>query len=79
MLAGLGKRDDFGAEQARLAAAAAQARAAELGARRLCWEVPHHVDDAVIAGLVEGTALTAYRFDEFKSKPTRTAASPRCC
>ena len=21
----------------------------------LCWEVPHHVDDAVVAGLVEGT------------------------
>jgi leucyl aminopeptidase len=69
VLAGLGKREDFGPEQARLAAAAAQARAAELGARRLCWEVPHHVDDAIVGALVEGTALAAYRFERFKSQP----------
>ena len=26
-------------------------RASELGARTLCWEVPHHVGDDVVAGL----------------------------
>ena len=56
-------------EGARVAAAVADGRARELGARTLCWELPHHVDDAVAGGLVEGTVLAAYRFDRFKSDP----------
>src|SRR6185437_17046414 len=44
VLAGLGKRDEFDAERARIAAAAVAGRAKELGTRVLCWEVPHHVD-----------------------------------
>jgi leucyl aminopeptidase len=67
ILVGLGRREEFDAERARAAAAVAQGRAAELGARALCWELPHHVDDAIAAGLVEGTALAAYRFDRYKS------------
>src|SRR4051812_48455857 len=47
LLVGLGKRDGFDAERARVAAATVQARAGELGARSLCWEVPHHVGDEV--------------------------------
>jgi leucyl aminopeptidase len=47
----------------------AEGRARELGARALCWELPHHVDDAFAGGLVEGTVLSAYRFDRFKSDP----------
>src|SRR5687767_2405741 len=66
LIAGLGKRDDFDAERARLAAAAAHARAQELGTKRLCWELPHHVGDAVAAGLVEGTVLASYRFDRYR-------------
>ena len=66
MLVGLGARDDFDAERARVAAAVAHGRASELGARTLCWEVPHHVDDLVAGGLVEGTLLHAYRFDRYK-------------
>src|SRR5688572_33348121 len=42
VLAGLGKRDDFDAERARVAAAAVAGRANELGTRVLCWEIPHH-------------------------------------
>jgi len=64
---GLGRREKLDAERARVAAAVAQRRARELGARTLCWEVPHHVDDAVVAGLVEGTVLADYRFDRYKS------------
>jgi leucyl aminopeptidase len=67
LLVGLGSRDEFDAERARVAAGVAQVRARELGARGLCWEVPHHVDDDVAAGLVEGTVLGAYRFDRYKS------------
>jgi len=70
VLVGLGRRTEFDAERARAAAAAAQGRAAELGARSLCWEVPHHVGDDVVAALVEGTVLAAYRFDRYKRAPS---------
>jgi leucyl aminopeptidase len=66
LLVGLGKRDDFDAERARIAAAVAQGRAAEIGARTLCWELPHHVGDDVAAALVSGTVLAAYRFERYK-------------
>src|SRR6188472_1501178 len=59
VLVGLGARERFDAEGARVAAATALSRARELGCRALCWEVPHHVGDAEIAGLVEGTLLAA--------------------
>jgi leucyl aminopeptidase len=68
LLTGLGARDAFDAERARIAAATAQARAGELGARSLCWEVPHHVGDEVAGALVEGTALGAYRFERYKRR-----------
>src|SRR4051794_10907227 len=67
VLPGLGSREAFGAERARVAAATVLGRAKELGTRTLCWEVPHHVSDDVVGGLVEGTLLAAYRFDRFKS------------
>jgi leucyl aminopeptidase len=50
-------------------AAVALRRAEELGARVLCWELPHKVDDSVAAALVEGTLLAAYRYTAFKSEP----------
>jgi leucyl aminopeptidase len=68
ILVGLGARDDFDPERARIAAGEAHRRAAELGTRALCWELPHHVSDEVAAGLVEGTALAAYRFDRYKRR-----------
>jgi leucyl aminopeptidase len=67
LLVGLGARETLDAERARTAAAVAQRRARELGARTLCWEVPHGVDERVAAGLVEGTVLADYRFDRYKS------------
>src|SRR5438270_13564903 len=60
VLAGLGPRDAFDPERARVAAAAVAGRARELGARTLCWEVPHHVSDAHAGALVEGSVLAAY-------------------
>ena len=67
LLVGLGDRDAFDAERARIAAAVALGRAQELGTRTLCWEVPHRVEDDVVAALVEGTVLADYRFDAYKS------------
>jgi leucyl aminopeptidase len=66
LIAGLGRREDFGAEQARVAAAAAAARAKELGAVSLSWGAPQ--GDGIAAALVEGTLLKLYSFDRFKSQ-----------
>jgi len=69
ILIGLGSRDDFDAERARIAAAVALGRARELGVRTLCWELPHKIPDTVAGALVEGTLLAAYRYTAFKSDP----------
>jgi leucyl aminopeptidase len=69
LLVGLGRRDAFDPERARVAAAVAHGRARELATRVLCWELPHHVDDAVAAALVEGTILAGYRFDRYRARP----------
>jgi leucyl aminopeptidase len=68
ILVGLGERDRFDAERARVAAATVVGRARELAASTLCWEVPHRVEDEVVGGLVEGTLLGAYRFRQFKTE-----------
>ncbi|MFN8130310.1 MAG: leucyl aminopeptidase [Solirubrobacteraceae bacterium] len=64
---GLGAREQFDAEQARIAAAVALGRAREVGARTLAWALPDGAGDGVAAGLVEGTVLAAYRFEAFKA------------
>jgi leucyl aminopeptidase len=73
IVAGLGKRDEFDAERARVAASAAARRAADLGSGALSWALPgtdgSRTEAADVAGaLVEGTVLSLYRFDRFKSK-----------
>jgi leucyl aminopeptidase len=67
LLVGLGARKDFTAERARVAAAVVGERARELSARVLCWAAPAGEDGAIAAGLVEGTMLGDYRFDQHKS------------
>ena len=67
LIAGLGNRDRFGPEEARVAAAAAAGRAKELGAVSLSWAAPG--GDGIAGALVEGTLLKLYSFDRFKSKP----------
>jgi leucyl aminopeptidase len=59
---GLGPRDRFDGERARVAAAAVTARASELGTRALAWDAPEP------AGLVEGTILAGYRYDAYKAR-----------
>jgi leucyl aminopeptidase len=74
ILVGLGARDELSGERVRVAAAAAYGRARELGAKRLCWEVPHKVGAEIAAAIVEGTVLSNYRFDRFKGKPPEEPA-----
>lgn len=65
---GLGKRDEFDPERARIAGAVAFRRAGELSARSIAWAVPEEVEQEPIAcALTEGVLLAAYRFDRYKS------------
>src|SRR5436190_23489026 len=48
LIAGLGPREEFDAEHARVAAAAAAGRARDLGAVSLSWAVPDGMADAIV-------------------------------
>jgi leucyl aminopeptidase len=69
LIVGLGSRERFSAERARVAAALVAQRARELSARVLCWQVPGEGEATVAAALVEGTILSDYRFELHKSAP----------
>jgi len=69
LLVGLGAREDLTAERARVAAAVAGERAREISTRTLCWEVPAEGEPAIAAALVEGTILSDYSFERYKSAP----------
>lgn len=73
---GLGARDAFDPERARVAAAVVVGRARELGATRLCWVRPADSGDDVAAAIVEGTVLAAYRFDRYRSTPPEGTTGP---
>jgi leucyl aminopeptidase len=73
LLVGLGPRDAFGPERARVAAAAALGRAREISTRELCWVTPQGSPPATAAALVEGTVLADYRFDAAKSDASGAA------
>jgi leucyl aminopeptidase len=67
---GLGRRDDFDLERARIAAAVGFTRAKEAGAKSLAWAVPEGTDQRqVAAALAEGAILAGYRFDRYKTSP----------
>jgi leucyl aminopeptidase len=66
IVVGLGAVDAFDAERARIVAALARRRAVELRADDLCWQLPDGADDEIVAALVTGTILGAYRFDRYK-------------
>jgi leucyl aminopeptidase len=69
LLVGLGKRDDFTPERARVAAATVHARALEIGTRTLCAQAPAGAGSEIGAALAEGTILADYRYDAHKSTP----------
>jgi leucyl aminopeptidase len=81
LLVGLGDRAEFTAERARVAAVAVNERAHELSTRTLCWELPDETTGpapaAIATALVEGTILSDYSFDQFKSSAAeRDADTP---
>jgi leucyl aminopeptidase len=69
LVVGLGAREDFSAERARVAASVVNGRARELSARTLCWGVPAGCESEIAAAIVEGTILSDYRFELYKSTP----------
>lgn len=74
ILVGLGRRDALDTEGLRVAAAVVHGRARELGARTLCWELPHRARELHPArAIVEGTLMAAYRFDAFKTSGKKDA------
>ncbi|HEY5261784.1 MAG TPA: leucyl aminopeptidase [Solirubrobacteraceae bacterium] len=66
LVVGLGDRDAFTPERARVAAAVARERTREMSTKVLCWQTPS-ADGEVAAALVQGTLLADYRFDSHKS------------
>jgi leucyl aminopeptidase len=88
LLVGLGKRERFTPERARVAAAAVRERSRELSTIALCWRAPDGEagpgggagqDDGAAqtaAALVEGTMLADYRFDRHKSAPAQDSDTP---
>jgi leucyl aminopeptidase len=68
LVAGLGKREDLDAEQLRVAAALVAKEAGKLSATSLAWVLPEGGEqDALAEGIVTGTILGSYSFDQFKS------------
>jgi leucyl aminopeptidase len=76
LLVGLGSRDAFDAERARVAAATAVGRAKEVGASTLCWELPHKIGDDVGGAFVEGTVLADYAYTAYKSDADDETGDP---
>jgi leucyl aminopeptidase len=69
LVVGLGGRDDFVPERARVAAAIAARTAGSLDASSFALRGPEDEDPAAVASaMVEGAILASYRFDRFKSK-----------
>ena len=69
LVVGLGARDDFEPERARVAAAIAARTAGSMDAVSLALRGPKGEDPATVAtAMVEGAILASYRFDRFKSK-----------
>jgi leucyl aminopeptidase len=68
LVIGLGSRDDFQPERARVAGAIAARTAGSLDATSLALAGPDSTDPKALAtAMVEGAILASYRFDRFKS------------
>ena len=78
LLVGLGDRAGFTPERARVAAVAVNERARELSTRTLCWQLPDEAAGpapaAIATAVVEGTILSDYSFDQFKSSSAEQEA-----
>jgi leucyl aminopeptidase len=69
LVVGLGDREEFDPERARVAAAIAARTAGSMDATSLALRGPEGTDsEASATAIVEGAILASYRFDRFKSK-----------
>ena len=68
LVVGLGDRDDFTTERARVAAALAVRQSRRHKATSIAWDTPGGPDPSTAAGLTAGTILASYSFDRFKSR-----------
>ncbi len=69
LVVGLGKREKFGAEAARVAGAQALKQAKTLEVESIAWALPESDDPAATAsGIVAGTILASYSFDRFQAE-----------
>jgi leucyl aminopeptidase len=75
LIVGLGVRDGFTPERARVAAAIARERTKEISTKVLCWRLPEGADGEVAGALVQGTMLADYSFDAHKSQAKETLKS----
>jgi leucyl aminopeptidase len=76
IVAGLGAREQFDAERARIVAAAVYERATEVGAETLCWAPPRGAGDEIAVALVDGTLLRSYRFDRYRQPAADAPRGP---
>jgi leucyl aminopeptidase len=74
LVVGLGKRDEFEPERARVAAALAVRQAGRFEATSVAWVSPE--EGSVAAALTAGTILASYRFDRFKGRRDDDADEP---
>jgi leucyl aminopeptidase len=77
LVVGLGARDEFTPERARVAAAIAARTAASMDASTLALKAPDGDDRAASTAMVEGAILASYRFDRFKSKADDEDEDPK--
>jgi leucyl aminopeptidase len=75
LVVGLGDRDDFDTERARVAAALGVRQAGRYEATSIAWVCPQ--EGSAAAGLTAGTILASYRFDRFKSAGDDDEPEPR--
>ena len=73
MLLGLGKREKFTDESARICAGNATRKAQELGIKEFSMLQFSNLDDGLVEAMTEGTALALYSFDKYKEAKEPTS------
>jgi leucyl aminopeptidase len=83
LIVGLGAREQFTPERARVVAAVVRERTKEISTRALCWVAPRATrggettDAETAAALVQGTLLADYSFDSHKSAAKDERDTPK--
>jgi len=72
MLLGLGKREKFTDESARICAGKAAQKARELGAKEFSILQFSNLDEGLVEAMTEGVALALYSFDKYKAAENKT-------